>query len=225
MLNSNKKIQSICNRSITAYQNKLPYHYVYVHKLDDVVIYVGKGSFNRAVRIAGRSDKWYKFTYNRTSEIKVEIITDLLENKEALILEKETIRKYKNTCINQQIGLQRNIACLTREGDLIKIYKSTIELVMDGHRLSNVIKCCEKERGLQNNLVWMYEEEYNSKAFNYKKATNHSKWIIQKTKDNRFVRKLLTANAFANFGFRPKIIQQVCVGKKKSHYGFIFSYE
>lgn len=71
----------------------------------------------------------------------------------------------------------------------------------------------------------MYASEFQRVGFQYKVASNHSKIIVQKTKNGTFIRELLTAEAFAEFRFNPKIIQQVCTGAKKSHKNYVFSYK
>lgn len=223
ILNSTKEVKNFINKSLIAFRSRIPYHYVYTHSTNGVVFYVGKGSHNRAIKVKGRGISWYEFAFNKS--IEVNIVSELLSNTEALQLEQDLINKYSNTCINKQIAKPKEIVCLTRTGDLVKEYTCCNAVQYDGFKPDCVKRCCDSDRGLHSNKVWMYKDEYLKNGFAYKQAQNHARIIIQKTLQDEIIRELLTAEAFVEFGFKPKNIQQVCVGKKKSHMGFIFCYK
>ena len=81
ILDCTDKIKEIINNSRHAYNNGNLYFYVYTHSIEGKVFYVGKGSHDRAVRIAGRSKQWYKTAFNQS--IEVSIISELITQKEA----------------------------------------------------------------------------------------------------------------------------------------------
>jgi hypothetical protein len=185
---------------------------------------VGKGTYDRCVRIGGRSVKWYETAI--LNKVVVNIVTPLLKDEEAEEQERNTISKYQSTCINQQFANHTNqkIVCLNRNGDLVKIYNRAIDATLDGFKSGCIINCCKGKRGLHHNYIWMYKSEYDKDGFSYKKAFNHSKWIEQVDLKGRIIRRLLTAQSFVQFGFNAKNIQQVCSDSKKSHQGYKFRY-
>lgn len=223
ILKCSNKIKEITWSSTKAYRKKEPYHYVYTHSIEGIVFYIGKGSHNRAIKVDGRSTYWYKYAFGK--KIEVNIVSPLIKEKDALNIENSLILKYKATCINIDFRDSNAVLCFTREGEIIKRYKCIKDTYSDGFTTSFVRKCCIGERGLHKNKIWMFENDYNEKGLFSKIAINHPKIIIQKTKEGKIIRELLTAVAFEKFGFKIKNIQQVCVGKKKSHSGFIFYYK
>lgn len=226
ILNANARVKLKINQSIKNYLKGVPeYSYVYLHKVDGIIKYVGLGAHDRAVRKKGRSKKYYELMIG--VNIEVEIISELLTRVNASQLEKETIKKYRNTCINDQLKYSNKIYSgvlrFSREGEIQKEYSYLIDVTKDGYSGSSVTQCCNGARGLHKNLCWMYKEDYLKYGFRAKEAINHP-LKIQQLQDNIVVRELLTAQAFKQFGLNPNNIQQVCKGKKQTHAGYVFRY-
>lgn len=189
-------------------------------------MYVGRGSHDRAIRVNGRSIFWYTTLTEHLDLIEVEVATGYLSLREAEKEEKKYIQLYKDTCINLQHNgdLGVPVMSFTRDGNLVKEYDYLSAVVEDGFAPGCVSGCCQGNRGLHKNLVWMFRKDYLKTGFQHKYAANHSKMIEQIDDKGVVVRSLLTAQAFSVFGFDPKNIQQVCTGSKKSHAGFVFRY-
>lgn len=222
ILNCSQDIKDIICDSRKAYNAGKPHFYVYVHKIDNEIFYIGKGSHDRVIRTSGRSKRWYETAFG--NNICVDIIAHSLIQSEALAKENELINLYKD-CINKIFNKPVKIICFTREGEFIKTYDKINDVTKDGFKPSCVKQCCNKERGIHKNYIWMYNSEYQKTGFSYKKARNHSREIIQTRLDGEYVRTLRTAQAFALYGFDPKIIQQVCTHQKKTHLGNVFKYK
>lgn len=222
ILKCNSQVKKCINDSIKAYRKGDLYHYVYLHSIAGQVFYVGQGSHDRAIRIYGRSKKWYETAFN--NKITVTIVTSLISKQESLEIERNLINQYTN-CINQKVRISDKILCFTRNGIQLKEYDSFKHLEQEGFHPSCVGACCNKNRGLHKNYVWMYKQDYEKNGFSYKQAVCHPKIIIQETLKGKVIRELLTAQAFVQYGFNPKNIQQVCKGDKKSHKGYVFKYK
>lgn len=222
ILNHDHTVKKVINASQNAYRVGLPHYYVYLHKLNGQVFYVGKGSHDRVIRVAGRSKLWYETAFGK--EIEVEIVTGLITQTEALEKENTLINQYTQS-INKIFSKPKQVTCFSRNGTIIKNYSCINEVMKDGFKPGCVKLCCDKQRGLHKNCIWMYTSEYQRTGFFYKAVSNHSLTILQKDKTGNTIRELLTAAAFSKFGFNPKLIQQVCRGKKKSHLGYTFQYK
>tara|TARA_R110000868_G_scaffold8307_3_gene43387 strand:- start:7431 stop:8108 length:678 start_codon:yes stop_codon:yes gene_type:complete len=215
-------IKEVIRESRNAYTIGQPYCYVYAHKIAGEIFYIGKGSHDRVIRIAGRSKKWYETAFGK--DIEVTILTGLINEVEALEQENNLISLHKNL-INKLFSKQPSVLCFNRTGVIHKHYNKLNDVQQNGFKPDCVRKCCNGERGIHKNYVWMYTSEFQRVGFQHKVASNHSKNIVQKTKDGIFIRELLTAEAFVEFGFNPKNIQQVCTGAKKSHKDYVFAYK
>lgn len=225
ILKSTKEIRDIVNMSNKKFKENLPdYCYVYLHKINDIVFYVGTGSHDRAVRIPGRSSLWYKTVAGE--KVTVEIPVYNLTRDEGEKTEKEYIKQYSTTVINQQFTSYNLIPVLqfSRDGKLIKEYPSLISTENDGFWSTNISECCKGVRGLHNNFVWMYKDDYEKNGFRAKIGLTHPKIIEQIDKQGNSVRKLTGSSAFEKYGFSASNVQQVCRGGKKSHLGFKFKY-
>lgn len=80
-------------------------HYVYRHYIDDITLYVGKGSGNRAYDKNNRSEAWNKELRNK--DYKIEIVKHFATAKEAYEYEGYLTNHYKSIgqCkINVSIG-------------------------------------------------------------------------------------------------------------------------
>jgi hypothetical protein len=221
VLKCSKEVRSIINTSIRLYrQGNLEYCYVYTHSIGGVITYIGAGSGDRVIRMAGRSMKWYDTFLGK--EVAVSIVSSLLPRRNAEKLESSLI-KQQPTCINERV--LNTILRFDRQGNLEAEYEEAIQVEKDGYKGSLVIQCCKGTRGLHLNKHWMYRENYERFGFTFKAAINHAQYIEQVDRLTGIViRKLLTAQAFEQFGYSPKVIQQVCTGHKKTHLGFQFRY-
>lgn len=225
ILKSSLETREIVNQSIRKFLREADdYCYVYLHKINDIVFYVGMGSHDRAVRVMGRSNLWYKTAI--LEKVTVEIINHSLTREQGLIIEQELIKKYSDTVINYQYDNLHTIPVIQfdRKGNKIREYNSVSETEDSGFYPNCVDQCCQGQRGLHNNFVWMYKDDYDKRGFQMKSAPTHPKTVQQVDLQGKIIRTLNTASEFVEFGFKVKNIQQVCKGKKKSHGGFIFKY-
>jgi excinuclease UvrABC nuclease subunit len=69
--------------------------YVYVHNSEDAVVYVGKGSGDRAWRTQNRSEKHKTWMLARLPDLAVSIVAKGLSSAEALSLERCLIEEHK----------------------------------------------------------------------------------------------------------------------------------
>nr|WP_054549545.1 NUMOD3 domain-containing DNA-binding protein [Lysinibacillus sphaericus] len=70
-------------------------YYVYIHKLNDEVIYVGKGSGSRKY-FAHRNKCWQKIVGENKSQVRIEIVKRFDNEEQAYKFEKELTLYYKN---------------------------------------------------------------------------------------------------------------------------------
>lgn len=225
ILKRSKEVRALLNASIQAYRNGIEKcHYVYLHRLNGEVYYVGMGTHDRAVRVFGRSKRWYQEV--TLDQVTVEVVTPLLNKDDAEQLERYYVGLHKDTCINEQLKQYSDtVMCFERDGTFVKEYDILRGLSIGSFKSRNVLLCCEGKRGLHANMVWMYKSDYEANGFHHKTASNHSKEIEQVTPDSEIVRTLLTAQSFEQFGFSPKNIQKVCTGAQKTHMGYVFRYK
>lgn len=223
ILTASIEVKRIVNDSVKSFnKGDLDYCYVYLHKINNIVFYVGMGSHNRAITTKGRSIRWYETAI--LEKVVVEIVEHHLYRRTAISSEVKYIQQYKDTCINQQVFRDSKILCINRQGLIIKKYDRQTDVNRDGFAANCVGRCCTRLRGIHKNYYWMYEDDYEKHGLLHMNAKNHAKYIQQLSKDGIVIRELLTAKSFEEFGFNPNIIQQVCTGKKKTHLGYKFQY-
>ena len=227
ILKHSPKVRAMMTRSTDLYKQGNPNHfYVYQHSKGHRVYYIGMGSHDRAVRVAGRSRKWNELA--KPEELTVRIISSLTSYELAEKIEQQQIQIFKSAVNDQLTATKGNcfdpVLQFNREGDLIARYGSIAVPALLGFSHSCIKSCCNGERGLHKNFVWMYNSDYEKNGFTYKKTVNETRKIQQISSEGNIVRELLTASAFEKFGLSPKNIQQVCAGAKKSHQGFYFRY-
>ena len=70
-------------------------YYVYIHMLNDEVIYVGKGSGSR-MYFSHRSEQWKKVVGDNKALIKIEVVKRFDDDEQAYKFEKELTAYYKN---------------------------------------------------------------------------------------------------------------------------------
>ncbi len=116
--------------------------YVYVHKRisDSLPFYVGKGKGKRAWITYGRSSEW---SSHSSLGYEVEILADNLSEKEALDLERETIKNFKSLTyplVNKTAGGQGLSGYSFSEEHLAKLKKTPQQLEAMRKRATGVIQ-------------------------------------------------------------------------------------
>ena len=106
-------------------ENLKDFHYVYEHKLDGKVIYVGKGTGYRAVSL-DRNVYWKALVGERVDEVDVEIKAYFKEENDALIYESILIDRY----INENMKLT-NIAMNSNIYEDYSYLEETIKEIID----------------------------------------------------------------------------------------------
>jgi len=126
-------------------------YYVYVHKLNDEVIYVGKGSGSR-MYFSHRSEQWKKVVGENKALIKIEVVKRFDDDEKAYKFEKELTAYYKS------IG-----QCKAN----INIGKNHVEIVKQ--------KISEKVKGKNNSMYGKkFSNEHKRKLSEaHKRENNH----------------------------------------------------
>ncbi|PGW18559.1 hypothetical protein COD90_07925 [Bacillus cereus] len=71
-------------------------YYVYIHTLNDEVIYVGKGCGKRARELSKRNERWKEIVGDNTHLIDITIVKHFADENEAYEHEKQLTAYYKN---------------------------------------------------------------------------------------------------------------------------------
>lgn len=229
VLETTQDIINICtNSTYIQREGKLDYYYVYIHYINDIPVYIGQGSHNRAYKYTGRSNKWYEICDNKT--VVIRIIKDKLTYQESIRLEKELIEYNSNTLINEDYGHSPNesfpVLCFTRKGVLVKRYNSSEETVIDGFSAGAVRVNCNQNQGRSTykGYVWCYEKDYEEiKHYIFELGITCSK-SIEVTFPDGIVKTYKAMNHAREDGLQPSKIAEVIDGRRKSHKGCSFRY-
>lgn len=116
-------------------------------------------------------------------------------------------------------------------GNLIKKWKSTMECDKNGFSSSKVSKCCMGKRLTHKGFIWSYKEFTNEELQRKIIHTKHTldkhliRPIYQYTQDGELVKIWKNEAEPKKYGYRQSNISNCCLGKQKTHQGFIWSFE
>lgn len=120
----------------------------------------------------------------------------------------------------------------SKEGKLIREWKSTKECGRNGYDDVSVWKCCTGKSKTHNGFIWSYKElsksqirEKVSNKASKKKTLVKGKKIYQYDDNLKLIKEWNTLNELSDSGFDKSNISRCCLGKQKSHKGYIWSYK
>ena len=108
-------------------------------------------------------------------------------------------------------------------GNFIKSWSSTVELEKEGFNSSHISSCCLKKSKTHKGYIWSYKPIENFDIDNYKKKTT-SKTVYQYDKDYNLIKIWYSTTECHRNGFDFRNISACCLGKRKTHKGYIWSY-
>ena len=107
------------------------------------------------------------------------------------------------------------------------VHRLVAALFVDNPNNNNVVNHIDENRANNNaeNLQWVTHGENlaHNGAF-LKGREKIKKKVFQYTRDGELVCTYGYAKEVLEYGFRPNSVTQVCLGNKKSHYGYIWKY-
>lgn len=121
--------------------------------------------------------------------------------------------------------LSKPILCFDLEGNFVKEYESANQSEEDGFSATTVIAVCNKRRKQHKNFLFIKKSDYNSEIkLVYKKGKTDRKKVYHYDLNNNFIRSYDSVSETEKFGFNPKKVSAVCLGKNKTHNSMKFSY-
>lgn len=116
------------------------------------------------------------------------------------------------------------------DGNFVKKWKSTIECQENGFQSSKISLCCNKKRFSHKKYIWSYkklnkkEVKEKAKIASEKMKRCFPKKVFQYTKKLELVRIWESQGECEGFGFDQPSISACCLGKLKTHNGYIWSH-
>ena len=115
-------------------------------------------------------------------------------------------------------------------GDLIRIWESESECKRNGYENTLVSMCCTGRLLSHRGYIWSFnilQKEYLD--YIIEKILNPNsdkrKEVYQYTNDGNLIRVWTSTAECGRNGFCPKAISACCIGKRKTHKGYIWSYK
>lgn len=114
-----------------------------------------------------------------------------------------------------------------REYKLVKIWPSLVECEKNGFIIAHISSCCSGKRKSHKGYIWSYKPiekfntEYYSSAF---KDSGKSKKVFQYSKEYELIKIWPSVRDCGRNGFDHRTISSCCLGKQKTHRGYIWSY-
>lgn len=117
------------------------------------------------------------------------------------------------------------IVCLNPQGQFVKEYSSAMETKLDGFSNQTVTACCKGKRPHHRNFIFLYKSDYNiNENYSINRVTTMKRRTQCFDLQGNFIKEYESTQATVQDGFKPKNVQQVCLGQKKSHQSKIFKY-
>ena len=108
------------------------------------------------------------------------------------------------------------------------VHRLVAEVFVDNPHNNNVVNHIDENRANNNaeNLEWLTHGQNlaHNGAF-LKGREKIKKKVFQYTRDGELVRIYNYAKEVLEYGFRPNSVTQVCLGNKKTHYGYYWRYD
>lgn len=136
-------------------------YYVYIHKLNNEVIYVGKGSGSRKY-FSHRNKRWKEIVGDNKLLVEIEIVKRFEIEEEAFQLEKEIIIYYKNIgqCkANVNVGKEHIDVVKKRISESMKGYRNP--MYNKGFSIDHRKKLSDARKGERNHLYGKTGAKHN----------------------------------------------------------------
>lgn len=226
---------------------------VYKHTSPSGKVYIGITSSNPESRWKNGKGYTNSKHFNNAihkygwKNINHEILFTNLNEKEAKNMEKQLIAKYNSN--NPMFGynmtkggdgtlgikrskeqvehlkkiLSKPIYQRDLNGNLIKKWQSVRAIERElGYARSNITLCCKHKTYQAYGYLWSYDEDY----IKQKKIRKNCKTVYQYDLDGNFVQKWESVSEIHKvLGYNKTNISHCCLGKLKSVYGYIWTYE
>jgi hypothetical protein len=104
-------------------------------------------------------------------------------------------------------------------GNLIKEWSSLSEIDLN---ISNIANCCRGIAKSAGGYIWRYKDEFIE--ININKLNDKIRPVRQYDLSGNFIKEYSSIRETLDCGFNDSNVQSCCVGKQKSHKGFIWRY-
>ena len=118
-----------------------------------------------------------------------------------------------------------NVVCCSLNGDVVKRYNTTGEIISDGYNLKTIYRCCRHKQDTTYGYVWRFADDPFTKQDNCKKVPGSRYEIDCFSLDNKFIKTYTSvydaAIAIGGLNKRCGILNNI-KGCTNSAYGFIW---
>lgn len=126
--------------------------------------------------------------------------------------------KYKKTVLQYDLN-----------GNLLREWDGIVDINNElGYNSGNIANCCRGGIKSSNRYIWRYKDEYVkldiSNILTKSKSRTHLS-IIQKTIDNKIIKRYAAIKDAVRDGFKSYNILRCCDGKSKTYKGFVWEFE
>lgn len=171
-----------------------------------------------------RDDLYQKYIVENMSMPKLASFYGCSEKTIFSNLSEQGIKKDKEVWRKQlSTNPKKTVMQYDLEGKFIREWDSPSTIGQElGYNTGNISSCCRGVAVTANGYVWRYKDDFieiDLGRLNYRKRE-----IAQYDLDGNFVRTFDSIKEAALLGFRDNNIQDCCVGRSKSHRGFIWRY-
>jgi hypothetical protein len=105
------------------------------------------------------------------------------------------------------------------DGNLIKEWSSLSEIDLN---ISNIANCCRGIVKSAGGYIWRYKDEFIE--INLNKLNDKVRSVKQYDLSGNFIKEYSSIRETIEYGFNDGCVQSCCVGKSKSHGGYIWRY-
>lgn len=121
------------------------------------------------------------------------------------------------------INISKQVYQYDFNGKLINVWPSVAECGRNGFSAKNISQCCVGDKKTHKGYVWSYTpvENFNFEMYKIKNVRK----VYQYDLSNNLIKVWDSANATNKYGFNSRHVHDCCKGHRKTHKGFIWSYE
>jgi group I intron endonuclease len=168
-----------------------------------------------------KDDLYQKYIVENLSMPKLASLYGCSEKTIFTNLHEHGIRKDKEVWVKQTSSKPKKpVLQYDLDGNFVREWDSPTTIAEElGYNKGNIASCCRGVAVTANGYVWRYKGE------NYVERLNHKKRSVsQYDRQGNHVMTFESISAAAILGFKSNNIQDCCVGRSKSHRGFIWRY-